>query len=79
MSPDSEHGGEGAGLNRGCEIVHTELRPHTDGTGRKETVGKVTGKKVSSRVDRWRLLIGLSITLSLRSGVVKAGLVRVYK
>lgn len=83
VSPDSVHEGrgkEGSGrFNRGCEIVQTELRQHTDGAGQKADRRKVTARKVSSPVDRWRLLIGLSITPLLRWGVAGAGLIGVYK
>lgn len=61
------------GLNRGCEIALTELRLHTDSTGPKGDKRKITKTKVNSRVDRWCLLIGLSITSVLQPGVVRAG------
>lgn len=80
MSPDSVHGGgerrRGGGEAGLTEDVKWSKLSYggTQTAPAKADRRKVSARKVSSPGDRWRLLIGLSITLLLRSSVVEAGL-----
>lgn len=79
MSPDSVHvRGGGAGLTRDVRWSKLSYECTQPAPAKsRQTEGHC--EEGEQRVDRWRQLIGLSVTTLLWSGVIKEGVVGFYK